>query len=80
LIRHIALLLNFLVPGTGSFLLGKWRVGLAQVAVLLLSLLAFANSFHTFFAVCAMVAVWFWGLYTAEWSPQHGGVASRKEV
>ena len=80
MIRHIALLLNFLIPGTGSLLLGKWRVGLAQIVVLALSVAAFAGSFHTFFAVFALVAVWFWGLYTAEWSPHTGSVAEREQA
>lgn len=78
--RHLALILNFLVPSTGSFLLGKWRVGLAQLVILLGSLLAFAESFHVFYAICALVIVWFWGLFTAEWVPHHGGVADRNEV
>jgi len=78
--RTVPLFLNFMIPGTGSFLLGKWRVGLAQIAILAVSLIAMATSFHTFFAVCAIAAVWFWGLYTAEWSPHTGSVAEREQA
>jgi TM2 domain-containing membrane protein YozV len=77
LIRHIALFLNFLCPGLGSLLLGKVRTGLVQLLVLVLSILAFTYSFHSFYAVCAIALDWFWGLYSAEWSPRTGKVADR---
>ena len=77
MIRHIALVLNFLCPGIGSLLLGKFRTGLVQLLILALSILAFTYSFHSFYAVAAIAADWFWGLYTAEWSPRTGKVAER---
>jgi len=80
MIRHIALVFNFLCPGIGSLLLGKWRVALAQLAILALSILAFSYSFHSFYALLAIAAVWFWGLYTAEWSPRTGKVAERNRA
>ena len=77
MIRHIALFLNFLCPGIGSLLLGKFRTGLVQLLVLALSILAFTYSFHSFYAVLAIAADWFWGLITAEWSPRTGKVTER---
>ena len=80
MIRHIALVLNFLCPGIGSLLLGKMRIGLAQLLILALSILAFTYSFHSYYAMLAIAADWFWGLYTAEWSPRTGRVAQRDRV
>ena len=74
MIRHIALFFNFLCPGLGSLMLGKVRVGLVQLLVLAVSVLAFTQSFHTFYFVAAIAIDWFWGLYTAEWSPRTGRV------
>jgi hypothetical protein len=78
LIRHIALLLNFFLPSLGSFLLGKWRVGLTQLVLFALAILAFTYSFHSFYAAIVLGAVWLWGLYTAEYSPRTGGVKRKQ--
>ena len=75
--RHLALLLNFLCPGIGSLILGKWRVGLIQFVLAALAILAFSYSFHSFYAVLVLAAVYAWGLYTAEYSPRTGKVAER---
>ena len=72
--RTIALFLNFICPGLGSLVLGKWRTGLIQLLILAASILAFAYSFHAFYAVIAAVAVWIWGLFSADWSPRTGKV------
>ena len=77
MIRHIALVLNFLCPGIGSLILGKFRTGLVQLLILAVSILAFTYSFHSYYAMFAIAADWFWGLYTAEWSPRTGKVADR---
>ena len=79
MIRHIALLLNFLIPGLGSLLLSKWRVGLSQFALWTLAILALSQDFHAFFAVPIIGAAYAWGLYTAEYSPRTGRVMSRPE-
>ena len=78
MIRHIALVLNFLCPGIGSLLLGKWRTGFAQLLILALCVLAISYSFHSFYFAVALAADWIWGLIVAEWSPKTGGVAKRK--
>lgn len=78
MLRHIALILNFFCPGIGSLLLGKWRVGLAQLVLLATSVLAFAYSFHSFYAVLVIAAVWGWSLFSAEYSPRTGGVKRRQ--
>ena len=75
--RTFALILNFLCPGIGSLVLGKWGQGLVQLVVLAASIFAFAYSFHAVYAVIAIAAVWIWGLFTAEWSPRTGRVESR---
>lgn len=80
MIRHIALFLNFFCPGLGSVLLGKVYSGFFQFLVLVLSILAFAYSFHSFYAVIAIALDWFWGLLTAEWSPRTGRIAERKRT
>ena len=78
MIRHIALVLNFLLPGLGSLVLGKWRVGFAQLAILAVCILAISYSFHSFYFVVALAADWISGLIVAEWSPKTGAVAKRK--
>jgi TM2 domain-containing membrane protein YozV len=80
LLRNIALLLNFLVPGTGSLILGKVRVGLVQLLVLAVSALALANSFHSFYFVLALIADWIWALVSAGYSPRTGGIDKRKQT
>ena len=75
--RTLALFLNFFIPGTGSLVLGKWRTGLAQLVILAASLLAFAYSFHSAYAVGAIAADWIWGLIAAEWHPHTGAVKPR---
>ena len=80
MIRHIALVLNFLCPGIGSLLLAKWRTGLIQLAILGLCAVAISYSFHSFYFAIALAADWAWGLITAEYSPRTGGVAKRKQV
>jgi hypothetical protein len=77
LIRHIALLLNFVVPGLGSLLLSKWRVGAIQFVLWALAILAFSRSFYTALALLVIASVYAWGLYTAEYSPRTGGVLKK---
>ena len=80
MIRHIALVLNFLCPGSGSLILGKWRVGLVQLGILAVCFLAVTQSFHSFYFLLLGGADWAWGLITAEYSPRTGGVAKRKQA
>lgn len=74
MIRHLALFLNFFCPGLGSLALGKWRIGLAQLALVALALLAFRYSVYSMYAIIVLIAVWGWGLFTAEYNPRTGGV------
>ncbi len=77
MIRHFALLLNFIVPGLGSLLLSKWRVGAIQFVLWALAIFAFSRSFYTALALLVIIAVYAWGLYTAEYSPRTGGVTKQ---
>lgn len=77
MIRHIALLLNFIVPGLGSLLLSKWRVGAIQFVLWALAIFSFSRSFYTAFALLVIAGVYAWGLYTAEYSPRTGGVQKK---
>ncbi len=72
--RNLALFLNFFCPGLGSLVLGKWRVGLAQLAMVVLALIAFRYSFQSFYAILVLIAAWAWALATAEYSARSGGV------
>ncbi len=76
-IRHIALLLNFIVPGLGSLLLSKWRIGAVQFALWGLAILSFSRGFYTAIALLVIATVYAWGLYTAEYSPRTGGVLKK---
>ena len=74
------MLLNFIVPGIGSVLLNKWRVGLAQFLLWGAAILSFAWGFHPAYAVIGLLAVYPWGLYTAEYSPRTGGVDTKRRA
>jgi hypothetical protein len=76
--RNLALFLNFLAPGLGSFVLGKWRVGLAQLAMVILALIAFRYSFYSGYAILVMIGAWAWALATAGYSARTGGVKREK--
>lgn len=78
MIRHIALLLNFMVPGVGSLLLSKWRIGAIQFVLWALAIFAFSRGFFTAIALLVIAGVYAWGLYTAEYSPRTGGVKRRQ--
>ena len=80
MIRHFALLLNFIVPGLGSLLLSKWRVGAVQFALWGLAIFSFSRSFYTAIALVVIAGVYAWGLYTAEYSPRTGGVTKQKRT
>ena len=80
MIRHIALLLNFFLPGLGSFLLGKWRVGLAQLVLFATAVLSITYGFHGAYGWMVLVGVWAWGLFTAEYSPRTGGVKKTRRA
>ncbi len=77
MIRHFALLLNFIVPGLGSLLLSKWRVGAIQFVLWALAIFSFSRSFYAGIALVVIAAVYAWGLYTAEYSPRTGGVLKK---
>jgi hypothetical protein len=76
-IRHIALLLNFIVPGLGSLLLRKWRVGAVQFVLWALAIFSFSRSYYIAVALVVIAGVYAWGLYTAEYSPRTGGVTKQ---
>ena len=78
MIRHIALVLNFLCPGIGSLLLGKWRVGLVQLVIIAICFIAISRTSYGMYFWLLGAADWAWGLYTAEYSPRTGGVAKRR--
>lgn len=80
MIRHIALVLNFLCPGIGTLLLGKWRIGLIQLAIIAVCFLAISRTSYGMYFWLIGGADWVWGLITAEYSPSHGGVAKRKKA
>jgi hypothetical protein len=78
--QNLALLLNFFCPGLGTLILGKVRVGLAQLVVLLLSLLAIAYSFHIAYFIMLLAADWAWGLFVAGYSLRTGGVSKERRI
>ena len=78
MIRHIALVLNFLCPGIGSLILGKWRTGLIQLAIIVVCFLAISRTSYGGYFWLIGGADWIWGLIVAEWSPKTGAVAKRK--
>lgn len=80
MLRHLALICNFLCPGIGSLMLGKWLSGLAQLAMVGGGIVLLTHSLYGLWSVLLLIAAWGWGLATAEWSPRSGGVAARKRT
>ena len=63
--KIIAVLVNFLLPGIGSFMVGRGGAGVAQLLLFGMGLLLVLTFFLAPFGFALMGVAWIWGLITA---------------
>jgi TM2 domain-containing membrane protein YozV len=61
----IAVLVNFFIPGIGSFMVGKGGAGVAQLLIFIIGLFMVVTVILSGFGVIFMAIAWIWGLITA---------------
>jgi TM2 domain-containing membrane protein YozV len=61
----VAVLVNFFVPGIGSFMLGQGGAGVAQLLMFIIGLMLVVTVFLLPFGLLLMAIAWIWGLITA---------------
>ena len=61
----LAVILNFFVPGVGSFFVGRGGAGVAQLLIFVMGLVLVFTILFSFFGAILMAVAWLWGLYTA---------------
>ncbi len=61
----VAVLLNFFVPGVGSFFVGRGGAGVAQLLIFLVGLFFVVTVFLLPVGLILMAIAWIWGLITA---------------
>lgn len=61
----VAVLLNFFLPGFGSFFVGRGGAGVAQLLIFLIGVFFVVTFFLLPFGVLLMTVAWLWGLFTA---------------
>ena len=61
----LAVLVNFFLPGIGSFMVGKGGAGVAQLLIFIVGLIMVFTVFLSLFGLMFMAIAWIWGLITA---------------
>lgn len=61
----LAVLVNFFIPGIGSFMVGKGGAGVAQLLIFIIGLFLVFTVFLSAFGFIFMAMAWIWGLVTA---------------
>ena len=61
----IAVILNFFMPGIGSFFVGKGGAGVAQLLLYLTGLFLVFTVFLSWIGIFFLGIAWVWGLVTA---------------
>ena len=61
----LAVLVNFFLPGIGSFMVGKGGAGVAQLLIFIVGLIMVLTVFLSLFGLMFMAIAWIWGLITA---------------
>lgn len=63
MIKVLAVILNFLIPGLGSLVLHRWVHGIIQIFLLITSLALMATVFLTFFGLVLFVPTWIYAQF-----------------
>lgn len=61
----VAVIVNFFIPGIGSFMVGKGGAGVAQLLIFIMGLFMVLTVFLSAFGFIFMAIAWIWGLITA---------------
>ena len=61
----VAVIVNFFIPGIGSFMVGKGGAGVAQLLIFLVGLFFVVTVFLLPVGLGLMAIAWIWGLITA---------------
>ena len=67
--KIVAILINFFIPGLGSFFVGKVAQGIVQLILYVFSIALIATGILAIFGIPLMIGVWIWGLVTAATAP-----------
>jgi TM2 domain-containing membrane protein YozV len=67
--KAVALIINFFIPGLGSFFVGKAAQGILQIILYSIGIVLIFTGIGLFIGVPLCIAVWIWGLATALNSP-----------
>jgi TM2 domain-containing membrane protein YozV len=67
--KAVAILINFFIPGLGSFFVGKVAQGVVQLLLCFVALILTMTGIFAIIGVPLGIGVWIWGLVTAATSP-----------
>lgn len=67
--KVVAIIVNFFLPGLGSFFVGKVGQGIAQLILYIIGLILIFTGIGAIIGIPLCVGVWIWGLVTAATSP-----------
>ncbi|WP_415404128.1 hypothetical protein [Tateyamaria sp. SN3-11] len=79
--KFIAVIANILVPGVGSFFVGKAGAGIAQLLIWSLGLMITLGTFGigVFIGAPMMGAAWIWAIITATSEPTTVTIIDKRE-
>ncbi len=61
----LAVILNFFIPGIGSFIVGRGGAGVAQLLMFAVGLFLVLTVLLSWIGIFLMLIAWVWGLITA---------------
>lgn len=61
----LAVILNFFLPGVGSFVVGRGGAGVAQLLMFIVGLFLVLTVLLSWIGIFLMLIAWVWGLITA---------------
>ncbi len=61
----LAVIVNFFIPGIGSFIVGKGGAGVAQLLLFIVGLFLIVTVLFSLFGFIMVAVAWIWGLITA---------------
>jgi TM2 domain-containing membrane protein YozV len=67
--KVVAIIVNFFIPGLGSFFVGKVGQGIAQLLLYIIGIVFVLTGIGAIIGIPLCIGVWIWGLVTAANSP-----------
>lgn len=67
--KTAAILVNILIPGIGSFLVGKWVQGIFQLLLLFVAVILVFTGVGVLLAAPLSFVVWLWAIISAATTP-----------